>query len=106
MAEEDGDDLSAARKKKLQENIAAMQQSQQVDAQKRAVLLKLLTAEAYERVMMVKSTSPELYDKVVGTLAYLAQNGQVRGKIDDETLVKLLAKMTERRETSIEFKRK
>jgi len=44
---------------------------------------------------------------VVSSLAYVIQSGKkMSGKISDEQLYSLLAKMTERRETSIEFKSK
>lgn len=104
--EEDEEELSGARKQKLQERIAALQQAQQLELRKRAIMQKLLEPSAYERLMNVKIANPELYDKVVGTLAYLAERRQLAGKVNEETLVKMLSQMTETRETSIEFKRK
>ena len=74
--------------------------------QKKELLRNMLSPEAYERMSNVRMSSPELYDKVVSSLAYLAQSGKKMGKISDEQLYSLLAKMTERRETSIEFRSK
>ena len=83
-----------------------MQQAQQLEAQKRSLLLKILEPTAYERMMNVKLAKPELYERALATLAYLVQQKQIKGKINDETLRQVLEKMTERRETTIEFQHK
>ena len=81
-------------------------QSLRLEMQKKELLRNMLSPPAYERMSNVRMSSPELYDKVVSSLAYLAQSGKKMGKINDEQLYALLAKMTERRETSIEFRSK
>jgi len=81
-------------------------QSLRLEMQKKELLRNMLSPPAYERMSNVRMSSPELYDKVVSSLAYLAQSGKKMGKISDEQLYALLAKMTERRETSIEFRSK
>ncbi|MEM4633618.1 MAG: DNA-binding protein [Candidatus Anstonellaceae archaeon] len=78
----------------------------QIEQQKKEILKKLLSAEAYERMMNVRLSNPELYEKVVASLAYLSQSGNPMGKISDEQLYQLLSKMSQRRETSIEFRKK
>ena len=95
-----------------QENEQAQQiyqkrlQALQLEMQKKELLRNMLSPEAYARMSNVRMSSPELYDKVVSSLAYLAQSGKKIGKISDEQLYALLAKMTERRETTIEFRSK
>lgn len=81
-------------------------QQLQMEMQKKELLRKMLSDEAYERMMNVRISKPELYDKVVSSLAYVAQSGKAMARITDEQLYSLLAKMTEKRETSIEFKHK
>ena len=81
-------------------------QALQLEMQKKELLRNMLSPQAYERMSNVRMSSPELYDKVVSSLAYLAQSGKKIGKISDEQLYALLAKMTERHETSIEFRPK
>jgi programmed cell death protein 5 len=78
----------------------------QLEMQKKELLREMLSPEAYERMSNVRLSSPELYENVVSSLAYLAQSGKKMEKISDEQLYALLAKMTERRETSIEFRSK
>ena len=82
------------------------QQAFQLEMQKKELLRNMLSPGAYERMGNVRMSSPELYDKVVSSLAYLAQSGKKIGKISDEQIYALLAKMTERRETTIEFRSK
>jgi programmed cell death protein 5 len=82
-------------------------QQMQQEMRKKEVLRTLLSSEAYERMMNVRLSNPELYDKVVSSLLYLAQQGKkLDGKITDEQLRGLLSKMTESRETTIEFRSK
>ncbi len=82
-----------------------MRQMQQ-DAQKRDLLRRMLDEKGYERMTNVRIANPELYEKVVQSLAYVAQSGKPMGKVSEEQLYQLLRKMTQERETSIEFRRK
>lgn len=81
-------------------------QQMQLEMQKKELLRRMLSDEAYERMGNVRIASPELYEKVVSSLAYIAQSGKAMARITDGQLVSLLAKMTEKRETSIEFRHK
>ena len=91
-----------------QENSAYQKklQQMQLDGKKRELLKKMLTPSAYERMGNVRISSPELYEKVASSLAYVLQSGRPMERITDEQLVGLLAKMTERPETKIEFRKK
>ncbi|MCX6772477.1 MAG: hypothetical protein NTV88_01760 [Candidatus Micrarchaeota archaeon] len=82
-----------------------MQQMQQ-DAQKRELLKKLMEPAAYERMTNVRISNPELYEKVVSSLAYVMQSGRKMERISDAQIYDLLVKMTEKRETKIEFRKK
>jgi DNA-binding TFAR19-related protein (PDSD5 family) len=85
---------------------ARRMQQLQMEMQKKELLRRMLDEKAYERMMNVRLSSPELYEKVVSSLAYVAQSGKMSGKISEEQLYALLAKMTQKRDTSIEFKHK
>ena len=99
-------ELDEMRVRKLQERFAEAQQAQQADQQKKVVLKHLLTPEAYERMMNVKISNPALYEQVVGMLAYLYQSKQLKGKVGEEQIVALLSRLTQKKETSIQIKRK
>lgn len=103
MGEEEGQEREQQARELYQKRLQAMQ----LEMQKRELLKRMLSDTAYERMMNVRLSSPELYEKVVNSLAYLAQSGKQLGeKISDEQIYALLRKMTEKRETSIEFKKK
>lgn len=92
------EELRAAYQKRLQQ--------MQLELQKKELLKKMMDGRAYERMMNVRISKPELYEKVVSSLAYVAQSGRKMERINDEQLVGLLTKMTARPETTIEFKKK
>lgn len=78
----------------------------QLDMQKKELLKRMLSDAAYERMMNVRISNSELYEKVISSLAYVAQSGKRMERISDEQLYSLLVKMTEKRETTIEFRQK
>ncbi len=101
----EGDDAVA--EKKLRDRYAKMQQEAALEEQKKVILRNFLAPDAYERVMNVKIANRQLYDQLVNSIAYLVQSGRMAGsKVTDEQIVRLLEKMTARRETSIEFRHK
>jgi len=89
-----------------QKYYAKRMQQMQAEAQKRSLLQRMLSPEAYSRMSNVRLSNPELYDQVVNSLAYVAQSGKQGGKITDEQLYSLLVKLTQKPETSIEFRSK
>jgi len=92
------EELRAAYQKRLQQ--------MQAEQQKKELLRKMMDPAAYGRMMNVRMASPELYEKVVSSLAYVVQSGRKMERITEEQLVGLLTKMTERPETKIEFRKK
>ncbi|MCX8197288.1 MAG: hypothetical protein N3G80_03170 [Candidatus Micrarchaeota archaeon] len=98
MTQADEEELQAAYQKRLQ--------AIQADLQKKEFLRRMLSDKAYERMMNVRLSNPELYEKVVASLAYVAQAGGSMGKISEEQILALLSRMAQRRETKIEFKHK
>ncbi len=73
--------------------------------QLRAMLKKMLTKEAFERLERVKMANPELYSKAVQAVTYLYQQ---RGTaIDENTLLSLLKRLRgEKKQTRIRILRK
>ena len=104
MSEEE--DLGNVRENKLRERLEQAQKAQQVEEQLKSVLKNLVDVKAYERLMNVRLSNPHLFEQVSSLLVYLSRNKQLNGKLSDEKLKQLLVKLTERKETTIEFKRK
>lgn len=102
--EEAGAESSA--QAKLRKKYEQMQQAAAQEAELKAVMRRVLAPEAYERVMNVKISNPQLYGQLVSAIAYLVQTGRIDKQLSEEQIVQLLKRMTEKRETKIEFKRK
>lgn len=102
----DEDDLDELRRKRLQEKLAEFQQAQQLEAQKKTVLRNVCEPAAYERLMNVRLANPDLYDQIVVLLAQLMRTRQLKGKLTEAQIRQILAKITERKESTLEFKRK
>lgn len=98
------EDLDALRRKKLLELQQRAQaereleaQKQQLDTQKRSVLMEVLTPEARSRLANVKLARPEYALQIENLIIQLAQTGQIRQKITDEQLKQILRKISAKR---------
>jgi programmed cell death protein 5 len=97
------EEIEELRKKKLQElqQQAALQESmegqeeqqKQLEEQKKAILRKILTTEARERLGRIKIARPQIAESIESQLIMLAQSGQLKNKINDEQLRMLLSKI-------------
>ena len=102
----DDEELDELRTQKLEERLAEFQKKQEIESQKKAILKHIVTAEAYERLMNVRIANQFLYDQVVTTLIYLYQNKQIKGKVSEEQVKKLLERVTARKESKIHILKK
>lgn len=88
-------------KKKYEEQQAALQQEQQLDA----IVRQILTEKAKARLGNVKLVNRELYLNAVRAIIYLYNAGQISSKIDEPQLKILLKKLSgEKREIKIKRK--
>lgn len=78
-----------------------LQQAYKAELQAKALLKRLLTSEAYERMMRIKISSPELYTQLLNLVAYLYQQGSLRSRIGEEQLKELASKIIRKKETTI-----
>ncbi len=76
---------------------ADLQAAREADAQRKAFLAGVLEPAALERMMRIRMSSPEMYLKIFQLLYYLSQQGQLRGKVSEERLKALAAKLTEKK---------
>ena len=92
-------ELEAIRQRRLAELKARAQQEQQpneaqaqaeAEAQKQALMRKILTPEARQRLQNVKLVRPDFAAQIELQLLQLAQTGRVPLPITDELLKKLL----------------
>lgn len=102
MPEEEEGGLEEMRRRKLQEQLGAMQ----AEEEQRRVLMAILEPDAFGRLANVRLSSPKLYQKTVSLLFNLVQSGQLKGKVSEAQLKALLVKFTAKPQGSISFKRK
>ena len=77
----------------------------ELEAQKRQVMIQILTPEARSRLANIRLTKPEFVDQIEVQLIQLAQMGRIKSKIDDEQLKVLLKKLAgQKREMKITWK--
>ncbi|MFH1447560.1 MAG: DNA-binding protein [Candidatus Micrarchaeota archaeon] len=96
-----------SKNRRMQEQYAQVLKAQQLEAQMKTVLKHMLDSQAYERAMNIRVSNPERYQQLVSLLAYLYQNKQIKEKLTNDQLKKLLVRISpERRESTISFKRK
>jgi programmed cell death protein 5 len=86
----------------MQQRIQALQAEQQ----KRLAVKRHLTIGAYERLMNVRVSNFELYSQLVDLLLAMAQSRRISGQVTEEQLKQILAKLTYRKESTIEFRHK
>ncbi|VVB66723.1 DNA-binding protein [Candidatus Gugararchaeum adminiculabundum] len=100
-------DMEELRRRRMQQ-ISEMRQQQQQEEQKRNAMLQTLEPDAYERLMNVRIANEDLYNQVVSTIVYLMRQGNLKGKISNEQLKKVLGQLSASgaKDSKIEFKRK
>lgn len=93
--------LLALQQKATEEQRQA-QMEQQLELQKQAVLRKILTPEARQRLTNLKMVRPEFTDQLELQLIQLAQQGKLPIPLSDEQLKQILIQLqTHKRETKI-----
>lgn len=82
-------------------------QAQQLEAQKREILKRFLMPDAFERISNVRISNPELYSRFVELVVSLVRENRLPGKLNDDQLRDLLARLTStKEEPKLEFRHK
>jgi programmed cell death protein 5 len=92
--------------KKLRKRVEEAIRRAQLEERKKEMVKQVLDDMAFERLMNIKVSNGELYAQLVDMLIRLAQAGKVQGKVTEKQFRELLARLTTKRETTIEFKHK
>ncbi|MEE8401375.1 MAG: DNA-binding protein [Candidatus Hydrothermarchaeaceae archaeon] len=98
------EDIENIRKKKLaelqqrmQEEGIAEERAMQVDAQKRQILIGILTPEAKTRLANIKVARPEFAAQIENLLIQISQSGSLTQKITDRQLKDILLKISKKK---------
>lgn len=105
----DKDELEKIRQKKLAElqnqNIQEERENA-VEAQKQAILRKILTIEAKQRLSNIKLVRPQIAESVELKLIQLFQQGAIKNKLNDQQLKQILRNIQgQKQETKIDIRR-
>ncbi|MCL4375342.1 DNA-binding protein [Candidatus Marsarchaeota archaeon] len=91
---------------KVKEMISKRMKALQIEQQKKEMLKKIMSNQAYERLMNVRVANYDLYSQVVDLLIAMARSNRITSQITDDQLKSILAKVTYKPDTKIEFKHK
>ena len=101
MSEEELEEFRRRRLLELRQRIAQEQQriqaQQQIERQKQAVLRRILTFDARQRLTNLKMVKPEFAGQLELQLIQLAQQGKVNIPITDQQLKEILMRLQSRR---------
>ncbi|HKZ94182.1 MAG TPA: DNA-binding protein [Candidatus Bathyarchaeia archaeon] len=100
------EDIRRRRMQELQQRLGQEQQQtraqQQLEMQKQAIIRRILTPEARQRLTNLKMVKPEFANALELQLIQLAQGGRVKTPITDEQLKEILVRLQgQRREIKI-----
>lgn len=85
-------------------DVNQLAQMKQIEEMKKAVLTRILTKEAYERLSRVRSVNPMLANQADLYLLQLYQTGKLTDPITDEKMREILKLLSEKKELSIKRK--
>jgi len=86
-----------ALQQKMAEEQRQAQMQQQLELQKQALLKKILTPEARQRLTNLKMVKPEFTDQLELQLIQLAQQGKLSIPLPDEQLKQILIQLQSRK---------
>ncbi|MCK4933234.1 DNA-binding protein [Candidatus Bathyarchaeota archaeon] len=99
--DEELDALRERRMKQLQRRLTQEQQQaqmqQQVQVQKQALLRRILSTEARQRLANLKMVKPEFAEQLELQLIQLTQTGRLKIPVTDDQLKKILAQLQSQR---------
>lgn len=101
MSGEGIEELRRRKVQELQQRIAEEQRhaqvSKQVEVQKQALLRRILTSVARQRITNLRMIKPEFVDQLELQLIQLAQSGRIKIPVTDEQLKEILAGLQSQR---------
>lgn len=107
------EELQRLRERRLLELQAQQQQAEglrraqeEAEAQKQALLRKILTPEARQRLTNIRMVRPDYAEQLEVQLVQLAQSSRVKLPITDEMLKRLLAQIQSQQQREIRIRRR
>jgi len=104
--ESDESEAGADDQSRLQKALAEQYKRIQIEQQKKELMRNLLDDQAYERLMNIRASNPDLYSQIVNIIISLVQTGRLQGKLSEKQFLAILQKLTTRQEPTINYKHK
>jgi programmed cell death protein 5 len=92
--------------KRMRKRVTEALRNAQMEQQKKEIMRRFLDSAAYERMMNVRVSNPELYDQLVSLIVSLVQSNRITGKMTESQLRSLVERLTYKKEPTISFKHK
>ena len=80
--------------KRMRKRVTEALREAQLEQQKKEIMRRFLDGEAYERMMNVRVSNPELYDQLVNLIVSLVQSNRITGKMTESQLKSLVERLT------------
>ena len=96
------EDEGEQQQKLMQQRLRALQ----LEQQKRSIVKKYMTVDAYERLMNVRVANHELYSQLIDLIIAMAQQQRLTSQLTEEQLKQILTRLTYKPESRMEFKHK
>ena len=91
---------------KMRKEVQRRLREMQIEQEKKAMVKRLMTPDAYERLMNVRVSNYELYAQLLDLLIAMARGNKITGQLTEPQLRDLLARLTFKPESKIQFKHK
>ncbi len=88
------------------QDINQMAQMKQIEEMKRKIMSSLLSKEAFERLGRVRSVNPQLASQAELYLLQAHQGGQLKGKVDETMMKRILKALSGSESKDYKIKRK
>ena len=92
--------------KRMRKRVTEALRNAQMEQQKKEIMRRFLDGPAYDRMMNVRVSNPELYDQLVSLIVSLVQSNRITGKMTESQLRSLVERLTYKKEPTISFKHK
>ena len=102
----EGEEENPQSEQKMRKALMEQLKRQQAEQQRKEILRTLVEPPAFERIMNIRLSNPDLYGQLVNLIISLAQQNRLQGKLTEQQLLQILEKVTSRPDTKIEYKRK
>ncbi|MGC8572321.1 MAG: DNA-binding protein [Candidatus Micrarchaeia archaeon] len=106
MVDDESIDETDNEEEKLKSALVEQYKKLQLEQQKKEIAHSLLDQDAYDRLMNIRLSNPDLYNQIINLLISFAQNGRLQTKMNIQQFLALVQKLTYKPDIHINYKHK